>query len=254
MVCREAETSGRDTSFDSEKLRDGLWGYMIGGQESTHTTLCFAAKRLGRQQEAQKKLREALRQAFGDAHHDGRQPTADEITKVQVPYLNGFIQEVLRMDPPASATAKEAACDMVILGHVIPKGTLVVLALDGPTVNQKGASVAEERRSESSRKYGEPGDWADSKYPCDEFWPERWIQGEGVEATYDGAAGPFLSFGNGPRGCWGKRLAYLELKLITTLLIWNFHFDELPTRYRSWDVDERIFGKPKETLVRIRSV
>lgn len=253
-MSRLVETSGPDASFENERLRDGIWGYMIGGQESTHASLGFAAKRLGVHQEAQERLREALRRAHGDAYSEGRQPTVREISRVQVPYLDAFIQEVLRMDPPATASPRTTACDMVILGHVIPKGTMIVFAFDGPTINSPGAKVAEERRSESSRKAGGLSDWADSDYPCDEFLPERWIKGNGVDGVYDAAAGPYLTFGSGSRGCWGKRLAYLELRLIVTLMVWNFYFDELPESCRNWDLEGKIFAKPREAPVKIRPI
>lgn len=154
MVSRAVDLLGPDASFDSEKLRDGVWGYMIGGQESTHSSLCFIVKRLGEHQEAQKRLRESLRYAHGDAYREEKQPTAREISRVQVPYLDAFIQEAIRMDPPSPINRRVTANDMVILGHVIPKGTNIIFNFKGPTMTYPGASVAEEQRSESSRRAG----------------------------------------------------------------------------------------------------
>ncbi|KAL2113918.1 hypothetical protein VUR80DRAFT_1771 [Thermomyces stellatus] len=127
-------------------------------------------------------------------------------------------QEVLREDPPSSATANQAASNMVILDHVIPKGALLVLILDGPTINHKRASVAAERRSESSRKHGGLDVWTDSTYPCEEFWYDRWLKGKGVDTEYDGAPGPFMTLGVGGGGAGNKRLAYLELRFVLALL------------------------------------
>lgn len=255
MVQRElqaAQKAGTKPSFASGEMSDGLIGYLIGGQDSTHSTLCFAAKRLSQYQDVQRKLREALHKAYPDAYENGRLPTADEITKTQVPYVDAFIQEVLRADPPSPAAAREAACDMQILGHFIPKGTVIVLPLDGPTIQTKGWDIAGELRSESSAKHQDLGDWAHSEYPGEEFRPERWLKTtEGGNEVYD-SSGPFMSFSSGTRGCWGQRLAYLELRLITTLLVWNFRFDPIPAEMQDWDIYEEIFAKPTNTFVQIK--
>ncbi|OBT58338.1 hypothetical protein VE04_00739 [Pseudogymnoascus sp. 24MN13] len=53
---------------------------------------------------------------------------------------------------------------------------------------------------------------------CDTFIPERWIGNE-----YDGdlkkAAQPFSL---GPRGCIGRNLSYMEMRIILARLLWNF--------------------------------
>jgi cytochrome P450 len=39
---------------------------------------------------------------------------------------------------------------------------------------------------------------------------------------FDPSAKPVLAFGLGLRGCFGKRLAYVEIRILITLIIWNF--------------------------------
>ncbi|SPO07227.1 related to cytochrome P450 monooxygenase [Cephalotrichum gorgonifer] len=261
IVSRElqaAETAGTKPDLHSLVVRDGLMGFITGGQDSTHSTLCFTVKHLGQQPEIQKKLRDALQTAYSDAYHHHRMPTAEEITKTQVPYLDAFIQEVLRYTPPAIRVSRKAAVDMNILGHFIPKGTVLIFLIYGPTFNGKGWEVPEELRSESSRNHREGfGDWSDSGDPAEEFRPERWLkpsEKEGGEPVYDGMAGPFMSFSSGKRGCWGQRIAYLQLKLVITLLVWNFEFGPIPEAIDDWEMHDEIFARPWKNFVRIKRV
>ncbi|CAI4213249.1 unnamed protein product [Parascedosporium putredinis] len=240
MILREAQAMAKantTTSHLTLELEDGLIGYMIGGQDSTHSTLCFTAKRLAKHQDIQQKLRDVLRAAHPNAVREGRQPTVEEITKTQIHYLDALIQEILRADP---------------------RGTIIIFTLNGPTIKGKGFDVPESRRSATSAKNaGGVGDWAETTYSGEEFLPERWLvqtEGGGEEGTYDSMAGPFLSFSSGTRSCWGQRLAYLELKLIITLLVWNFEFGRLPEELDDWKVIEGMFTRPKNTYVRLTAL
>lgn len=61
------------------------------------------------------------------------------------------------------------------------------------------------------------------------FRPERWLvpkEGNDRELDFDANAAPQIAFGMGPRSCWGRRFAYLELRMVVTMIIWNF--DLLP--------------------------
>ncbi|OHE99935.1 cytochrome P450 [Colletotrichum orchidophilum] len=259
IVSREkaaADSAGRKPVFDSARMNDMIWGYLVGGQDSTRSTLCFTAKYLGVHQDVQCKLRETLRLAYPDAVSEQRDPFIDEIIKTHIPYLDAFIEETLRLSSPAGAITKETLYDMDMFGYRIPKGTPLVFLLTGPTVSEAGAKVDEARRSETSQKLADEGvgDWALTDYPPEEFHPERWLQrDEDGEVVFNNRAGPFLSFSYGPRGCWGKRLAYMELKLIVTLLVWNLEFLRLPADLEDDGVVEGLFTKPRSCLVKLRS-
>lgn len=219
----------------------------------------LVVKHLGAHQEIQEKLRQALFQAYPNARANGQQPELDSVLKTKIPYLDAFIEEVLRVSNPSIVISKEANEELTILGHVIPKGTMVLITSAGPTFNYAGPHVDESLRSESSQKHRDEGlgDWADSAFPPEEFHPERWLKpsenGFG-ELVFDPKAGPLLTFSSGPRMCWGKRLAYLELKLVVTLFLWNFVFDKLPDHLHDWDMVDDLFIKPKHSRVRLSSV
>lgn len=259
VVSRErsaAESAGRQPVFKSPRLIDMLWGYLVGGQDSTHSTLSFTVKYLAKNQDAQSKLRQALRLAYPEAHEQQREPVLEEIIKTQVPFLDAVIEETLRMCSPAASVMKEALCDMTVLGHVVPKGTPIMFMLTGPTFTESGAGVEETKRSETSQKQSNESvdDWAQTQFPPEEFHAERWLKpDESGEEKFNNKAGPFMSFSNGPRGCWGKRLAYLELKLIVTMLVWDLEFLKLPTELEDDGLIQGLFTKPKSCLVKLKS-
>lgn len=219
----------------------------------------IVVKHLGEQQQIQTKLREALFQAYPDARASNKQPGLDDILKTKVPYLDAFIEEVLRASNPSMVVSKEALEDMTILGHHIPQGTMLIFSTYGPTINHAGARVDESLRSESCQKHRDEGlgDWADGEFPGEEFHPERWLRpsedGTG-ELVFDPKAGPMLTFSAGPRMCWGRRLAYLELKLVVTLFVWNFAFGKLPAHLHDWGIEDDLFIKPKHSHVKLSCV
>lgn len=207
-------------------------------------------------QTTQRKLRAALHQAYPVSLANSENPDLDAIIKTSVPYLDAFIQEVLRISNPIAFIAKETLCDMEILGHHIPRGTMLMLGTSGPTVTQKGVHVDEKRRSTTYKEQETVMDWSDSDFAPDEFHAERWLHTDPDTSrqVYDSTAGPFLSFSNGPRTCWGKRLALMELKLIVTLLVWNFEFREIPQELKDDTILDGLFMKPLTCYVQLAPV
>ncbi|KXJ94077.1 putative cytochrome P450 [Microdochium bolleyi] len=261
IVMREASAAkkeGREPLFYSDTMVQISFGYLLGGQDSTHSTLSFLVKRLGAYQDVQTRLRETLRKTFPDAYARREQPPLDELVKAQIPYLDAVIEEVLRIDPPANGVMRETKKEMKILGYTVPKNTILFLSLNGPTYTAQGfipEKGGEALRSETSRSHAganEVDDWAKSAFPPGEYIPERWLkESEGGEVVFNARAGPFLSFSTGNRVCWGKRLAYLELKLVATVLVWNFVFRRLPSNLEDWVVAENLFLKPKNCRVQL---
>ncbi|KAG6071620.1 hypothetical protein E4U33_003610 [Claviceps sp. LM78 group G4] len=105
----------------------------------------------------------------------------------------------------------------------------------GPSITELAILVADGARSPWSRAYSQRlPSWDDDEIT--HFNPERWLKtrgdktrtgaGEFDNVEYDCNAGPMLSLSAGSRGCFGKRLAYLEMRIMITLLVWNFTFEE----------------------------
>ena len=215
-------------------------------------------KHLGEEQQAQTRLRAALFEAYAEDRANNREPKLKDILRTNIPYLDAFIEEVLRFKNPSLAFNRVALEDLTISSHYVPKETMIIFATYGPALNNAGSPIDECVRSESSQKHHNdvPGDWADSPFPPEEFHPERWLKTseDGAAAVFDPKAGPMLAFASGLRMCWGRRLAYLELRPVVTLFVWNFVFEKLPADLHDWDVRNDLFLEPRHARVKLSGV
>uniref|UniRef100_A0A7N2KT21 Cytochrome P450 n=1 Tax=Quercus lobata TaxID=97700 RepID=A0A7N2KT21_QUELO len=58
---------------------------------------------------------------------------------------------------------------------------------------------------------------------CIQYKPERWISEQGGLISVPSYK--FTAFGGGPRSCLGKAMAFIQMKIVATSIIWNFHFE-----------------------------
>jgi cytochrome P450 len=70
--------------------------------------------------------------------------------------------------------------------------------------------------------------------------------------VFDQSAGPHIQFGGGPRGCFGKRLAYLELRLALVLSVWSYVFEPVEGHLGSFEAMEQLTHSPAVCYVKIR--
>ncbi|RYC54997.1 hypothetical protein CHU98_g11211 [Xylaria longipes] len=248
-----AEKVGREPIFHSSRIHDELFGYVVAGHDTSSTALAWMVKNITDYPEVQTKLRAALRTAYLKAHAEGRQPTIVELWKTPVPYLDAVLEESLRYDGPLPVTVRQAVIDTDILGHKIPKGTAVFLLSDGPDYTSPAIPIPEHARSPSSREKRLYGSWDPSDMHL--FKPERWLKtDENGNVVYNAQSGPMLAFSLGPRGCFGRRLAYLEVRIVLALLVWNFEFHKLSDELRSRDSYDSITKNPVRCYVSLTKV
>ena len=86
------------------------------------------------------------------------------------------------------------------------------------------------------------------------FRPERWLVQKEKGDAFNVTAGPVLAFGLGLRGFFGKRLAYLEMRILLTLIIWNFELLQCPPALSGYDSVLVSANRPKDCYVRLRSL
>lgn len=242
-----------------------MYGYLGAGHDTTATTFEWGLKHLAQYPQIQRQARTVLRAAHAEAYQQGRPPSVAEITRTQVPYLEAVIEEILRLSGPVSAVARMTTTDTVILGHAVPKGTTVFMSIWGPSVTMP--SVQPHHYSDSEEKKGDEekpfsfthrNDW-DGMDP-EKFIPERWLRKEGdgsdgvSRTVYDAQAGPMLSFSLGLRGCFGRRLAYLTMRILFTMLLWHFELEPVPEELDSWKAVQILTRKPTQCYVRLRDV
>lgn len=116
-------------------------------------------------------------------------------------YLEATINEALRLFPPSGASQQRMvpAGGAVIDGYYIPAG--------------KTVAVSPWSSTRSRLNFQEP----------DAFRPERWLDEDEKHANDRLAAS--VPFGNGPRVCVGRNLAYMEMRLIAAQLLWHFDME-----------------------------
>ncbi|OHF01717.1 cytochrome P450 [Colletotrichum orchidophilum] len=256
IVLREkklAESEGRAPDFFSEIIVDEIFGVVVAGHDTTSTTMCWGLKLFADNPQRQTNLREALRAAFPDAAAEKRSPTVKEITgnTIKVPYLDAAVEEILRCGGATPLVDREATCDTELLGHHIPKGTVVMCLNKSHSMMKPACNVDESLRSQSSQS-AKARAWDDAD--IGHFKPERWLVESfstpgGVE--FDQQAGPQLAFGLGTRGCFGRRLGYLELRIILALIVWNFQLLPCPRELSGYGAKEGLTYKPKDCYVRL---
>ncbi|TDZ13321.1 Cytochrome P450 monooxygenase TRI13 [Colletotrichum orbiculare MAFF 240422] len=258
MMHREklfAEKEGREPVFNSIGMHSEIFGFLMAGHESSATTFAWGIKYMASQQHAQRVLRQELRKHLAAAAAEHRQPTCEEITKTSIPYLDATIEEILRRSGTTSGTERMAMRDTTILGHHIPKDTSVIMITIGQSITKAAFVIPDSDRTKSALDAeSRIRSWESSKYPPAEFAPERWlVPGEGPEEmVFDATAGPHMVFGLGPRGCFGRRLAYLELRMFTALFFWNFELLPCPPELSSFEAYDGLTVKPKQCYVRLK--
>ncbi|KAK0627962.1 hypothetical protein B0T14DRAFT_601066 [Immersiella caudata] len=168
--------------------------------------------------------------------------------------LDTTIKETLYRAITASITTCRVLADTEVLGYCIRKGSNVLLNL---RIDKKPFNVDERRRSATSQaaqaKHWRGGFDSPSGQHLDTFEPRRWLALDPTtgKEVFDAYALPSLTFGGGLRGCFGKRLAMLELRIIISTLMLNFEFLPLREEMSGLEAEEEVFRKPKTAFVKL---
>ncbi|KAF2810069.1 pisatin demethylase [Mytilinidion resinicola] len=164
--------------------------FIVAGSETTATLLCGLLNHLIRNPPMLDKLKKEIRDAV---------KTPEDLVMENVgelKWMNACIEEGLRIFPPVPIgllrTVPEGGSD--VDGHFIPEGTSVC--------------VSSWAASHNPKNFVDP----------DTFIPERWLDSK-YDSDVKKASQPFSL---GPRGCIGRNLTYVELRLIMAALLWNF--------------------------------
>ncbi|KAK5111021.1 hypothetical protein LTR62_005396 [Meristemomyces frigidus] len=123
-----AKKEDRESVYDTRAIRDELLGFPFAGHETASTTLTWGLKYMTQSQAAQQELRACLQAHFKHNHISPTNPTVNEIVAAEIPDLDAIIEEIHRYSGTASAHSRRATEDVVVLGHLIPKGTHVFMA------------------------------------------------------------------------------------------------------------------------------
>lgn len=200
-------------------------------------------KHLSKNQDSQRTLRQALQTAWPDALAEKRLPTVAEIHGTKIPYLDAVVEETMRFSNALVTTTKEALRDTTLLGHHVPKGTMVFMPLYGPGV----CSPALDGTAPGDGKVGE---WDAGDIHL--FKPERWLVPSADGGySFNNLAGPNLAFSLGVRSCFGRRSAYISVRTFAVLVVWRFILERCPDAVAGGTVVQSGTAKPKYSYVRL---
>ena len=190
----EANINEDTAELDLENSLDDFVTMYMAGNATTLTTLGWSIAELIRNPKVLDRLVQEVDDVWCAADID-RSTEFIHIGRAlkEMTYLEAFVKEVLRKNPPVGFSSKKTNFPEVWKGYYIPKGTFI------------DTSQYVMHRYD---KY-----WKDP----DLFDPDRFLNSSPTPYTYF----PFLM---GPRQCIGKNFAILELKVILCEMLKTFHF------------------------------
>uniref|UniRef100_A0A1B0DNF4 Uncharacterized protein n=1 Tax=Phlebotomus papatasi TaxID=29031 RepID=A0A1B0DNF4_PHLPP len=186
------ELSHVGPKLSDEEIKEEVDTIMFEGHDTTAAGSSFCLCLMAIHKDVQEKVYQEQKAIFGDS--DRFATFADT---VEMKYLERVILESLRLYPPVPIIARKVNEDVKIVtgGHVIPKGTTVVV----------GTYVVH-RRPEI---YPNP-----TVFNPDNFLPEK---------TQNRHYYSYIPFSAGPRSCVGRKFAMLKLKVLLSTIVRNFH-------------------------------
>jgi sterol 14-demethylase len=179
------------TYNDGRKLTDHeitgmvIW-FMFAGHHTSSNTTAWTLLEIARNPQYSERLYDEIDALFDDT---------EELTLKglrEIPLLDGFIREALRLHPPLNAITRRVMSDWHYEGYTVPAGSNIMVC---PHISHKLPEY----------------------FPApDVFNPERAVpQNPFVE----------IPFGGGRHKCIGNGFAILQVKAILSTLLHQYHFD-----------------------------
>ncbi|XP_015436194.1 PREDICTED: probable cytochrome P450 303a1 [Dufourea novaeangliae] len=210
------------STFSESQLLAICLDLFVAGSETTTKALAFCFLYLVLYPDVQKKAHDEIDRVIGR----NRPPTIEDRAKLT--YINAIILESMRMFIGHTLNLPHRAVkDITILGHRIPKDTVLVGNYNTILMDES---------------------WGDPEV----FRPERFIDEEGNITTPK----KYFPFGLGRRRCMGENMARSNIFIIMTALLQAFTFSPVPgERKPSEEFADGFTASPKpfRALVSLRT-
>ncbi len=190
-LLRAHDDDGR--GLDQDEIHDQVITMIIGGSETSASTLCWALHLVTGNPGIEHRLHDEVMAALG-----GRSAGYDDLPRLEL--AGRVITEALRLYPPVWLTTRVTTAPTELGGRQLPPGSTIVFS---------PSAVHRNRLS-----YRRPSD----------FDPDRWLP----ERSADLARGTYAAFGAGARRCIGDSYGLMESKiaLATMLGSWRLRSTE----------------------------
>ncbi|PIA42190.1 hypothetical protein AQUCO_02100215v1 [Aquilegia coerulea] len=201
------QKESKDFSSNDKFLRDTALTFLLGGRDTTGTTLTWFFHALSNNPHVEAKVLEELKNvACKDSNVElGQRANTPWVFNSEdlkrLVYLHAALCEAMRLYPSPSLNRKG-----VLREDVLPDGTVVKPGLMVITSTYAMA------RMECV--------WGKD---CSEFKPERWIDEHGKLSKEPMTK--FFTFGAGPRICLGKEMAFTLMKAAVAAVLFNFQVE-----------------------------
>ncbi len=205
--------------FTDEDLVNQMMTFLVAGHETTASAFTWAIYLLCKNSDMQKRLREEVQANLPNPLDPNSTISSTQLDSL--PYLSAVCNEVFRLYPPVALTVRSAVRDTTIAGHVIPKGTSIVIP---PWAVNTSTAL-----------------WGSDSAT---FNPDRWL---GPGRTGSGGATSnyaFLTFLHGPRSCIGQAFAKAEFACMLAAWVSTF-VTELADKHFAPKLGGGITAKPK---------
>lgn len=188
-----------DYALNDDEIRDAIISLITAGYETTSGALAWAAYTLLTLPGAWDTAADEIDRVLG-----GRAPTAQDLTALT--YLNGVVQETLRLYSPGVISARKVMRDLSFDGHRIPAGRMLIFS----------AYVTHR---------------IDEIWPhATEFRPQRWDTGD--PDYRKPAPHEFIPFSGGLHRCIGAAMATTEMTVMLARLVARTKLGLPPQRIR----------------------
>lgn len=195
------DRNGKCLDLSLSELTANSLFFVLSGYETVANALALTVLCLAEHPECQKKLTSEIRACLetrNSAPHNDTLTNYENIQKLK--YLDQCVNESLRLFPPFLRFNRTTNKDSLINGITIPKGLDVAVSVYAV--------------HHDSTAWDEP----------EKFNPDRFSE----EKLTSSQKSHFLPFGLGPRDCFGKEFALMEVKLALVHLLQRYEVSILP--------------------------
>ena len=185
-----------DGSLSDSEIRDQVDTLIGAGYDTTAASLAWMLWCTAGDPQLWNRLRDEADEVLGDPS-TGSVPGGDELSRLDLAART--VRETLRLHPAGVVSPREATTDVVLGGHLIGKGTLILWS---------AYLAGRDARS-----------WSDPLV----FDPDRFL--DPTPEQVELARTAWVPFGGGARNCIGFALAQMELTLILSRLAQRLDID-----------------------------
>ena len=184
---------------------------LAAGVDTTSSTATFLLHELAKQPDLQVEVRQEIMDVLGSTS----QPSFDQLQEMKL--VRACVRETLRLYPAIATTFRIITSDINISGYHIPAGTTVHTDIFSS--------------SRDTRYFTTP----------EKFVPSRWLHEKETIHPFSS-----ISFGFGPRMCYGRRIAELELYLLLVQVLQRFNLSTDQTEIK--ELTQRTALRPNEPV------